>query len=822
MSELQINFNMTKRSQKLSPVRRVRCWLSTDNHQNTFEVQVKLTDTFLTLKVLVKESKIEVLGQVDLKDIRLYAVSKAQLGPSLDLVKKKTLKSLDEIGDFQIVVIDGSVATRMNLRYWVYGDQLHVVDGVSVTGADNIISLRRALCKDNPDFNAGALRYISIYKVPQAMADGKNNISSVKLSELQSCGPDEYLGHLFKDFDPDRYLHIVVASLTLEQPIQCFIRGACPIPFQVRVPMIDTVDSIYTRIRNSGIISDTIPKEFDLFQIPVYDDDDKHTLSEVLGELGSGQKLEGKLTLEKVFLDVPLSKKLSVVIQSIAPSKLSQHSVNLDSLSIETDKAPPSVPQRPKNSNPISMERRKFLSTLKSARPSQSGTPASFRSRQLSLDERGAIPCGRPNYMEEVIPPTLLNPIFGEFVEQAGTHDPTYEDNAFVTDLARAMSDLYISEAERVQKVQDVLAASGKLNLKKLPEAKSLYPTDGALSVNEHHYVIAEFKNEVGSSSSEAYFQLLGYYTESTRETAVRYHKSTLPCFLLVMTGMSIDSLPRVSGELTVLSVGSQMCICAGVWNLRPSAQLLVDPIAFHFHSSDTHMQTSISRRLASLRSAILKLRTYYEGLQEPTQSSSLSQLFPYPMSYTCRQHKATRTFRYVSHLITDKLVFIGVGNEDNRRLCIKFVRSYSTKAHDILAEKEGAPMLWGFEKIAGGWFMAVMDMLDGYQPLHDAAKPIPSTACDNILTTVGLLHKKGYVHGDIRDTNIMISNDGDYIKLIDFDWAGKDGEARYPACVNFKEIQRPADARDGQLIRKAHDEDMLQQLIAAMKNSLA
>jgi len=45
----------------------------------------------------------------------------------------------------------------------------------------------------------------------------------------------------------------------------------------------------------------------------------------------------------------------------------------------------------------------------------------------------------------------------------------------------------------------------------------------------------------------------------------------------------------------------------------------------------------------------------------------------------------------------------------------------------------------------------------------------------------LALFHKDGYVHGDLRETNIMVKRDrvdseglGDII-LIDFDWAGKE-----------------------------------------------
>ncbi|KIJ63840.1 hypothetical protein HYDPIDRAFT_67875, partial [Hydnomerulius pinastri MD-312] len=56
----------------------------------------------------------------------------------------------------------------------------------------------------------------------------------------------------------------------------------------------------------------------------------------------------------------------------------------------------------------------------------------------------------------------------------------------------------------------------------------------------------------------------------------------------------------------------------------------------------------------------------------------------------------------------------------------------------------------------------------------------------ETIRATLTRLHQKGYVHGDVRDTNIMVSRSNKAkFMLVDFDWAGKIGEVRYPMNVN-------------------------------------
>ncbi|PPR02273.1 hypothetical protein CVT26_011749 [Gymnopilus dilepis] len=93
-------------------------------------------------------------------------------------------------------------------------------------------------------------------------------------------------------------------------------------------------------------------------------------------------------------------------------------------------------------------------------------------------------------------------------------------------------------------------------------------------------------------------------------------------------------------------------------------------------------------------------------------------------------------------------------------------------------------------------------------------------SAMDRIL---GLLREKGLVHGDLRPNNIMVKiclqpeprfvyredNKSICIMVIDFDWAGKDGIARYPAIRN---PAIPWPGNDGGLIHTQHDSKMVDQ----------
>jgi tRNA A-37 threonylcarbamoyl transferase component Bud32 len=167
--------------------------------------------------------------------------------------------------------------------------------------------------------------------------------------------------------------------------------------------------------------------------------------------------------------------------------------------------------------------------------------------------------------------------------------------------------------------------------------------------------------------------------------------------------------------------------------------------------------------------------------------------------------------FVYHSHLNQDesKLIFLAKplqgGGPD---LVVKFVRQYSEEVHKYCAKEKAAPELLGFKSMPGGWYMVVMALIEGFDLLHQSPSPIPMGQIKKI---VKQLHERGYVHGDIWDTNVMVSPNGDAI-LLDFDWAGEIGKAQYPMNVHYgDDLYRPEGARDGMFITCQHDIKMME-----------
>ena len=118
--------------------------------------------------------------------------------------------------------------------------------------------------------------------------------------------------------------------------------------------------------------------------------------------------------------------------------------------------------------------------------------------------------------------------------------------------------------------------------------------------------------------------------------------------------------------------------------------------------------------------------------------------------------------------------------------------RSYGEDAHLFLAVKHMAPQLFGTCDEQGIASVVVMELLeDGWMMLFDYCENryrngIPEDArrrllkrIDDILDCLGTARM---VHGDSRMANLMLKpGEEEKAVLIDFDWAGEVGKARYP-----------------------------------------
>lgn len=138
----------------------------------------------------------------------------------------------------------------------------------------------------------------------------------------------------------------------------------------------------------------------------------------------------------------------------------------------------------------------------------------------------------------------------------------------------------------------------------------------------------------------------------------------------------------------------------------------------------------------------------------------------------------------------------------ESRVVAVRFTDSYCEAAHRLLAEISLAPRLWYCGQFGDfRMYVVVMDLVSGEYievPCQD------QRFASQLQTAIQTLHNMNFVHGDLREPSILVTENGD-MKIIGFDWCGKDGEAHYPPHINLEAGWDP-DVTGGGLMRKDHD----------------
>ena len=132
------------------------------------------------------------------------------------------------------------------------------------------------------------------------------------------------------------------------------------------------------------------------------------------------------------------------------------------------------------------------------------------------------------------------------------------------------------------------------------------------------------------------------------------------------------------------------------------------------------------------------------------------------------------------------------VNDVDQKIYVVKFVESYCLEAHKICAETQLSPMVHYFDQISGGYFMLVMDYVEGstldqcIEYFRDN-RSFATTFFEDITKAITLLHNSDYVFADLRPPNIIVTKDNcNRAVLVDFDWCGESGHTRYPFMMNL------------------------------------
>ncbi|KAF0467817.1 Protein kinase-like domain containing protein [Gigaspora margarita] len=445
--------------------------------------------------------------------------------------------------------------------------------------------------------------------------------------------------------------------------------------------------------------------------------------------------------------------------------------------------------------------------------PSTLGNPKVWVERQKDS------PCcynHRPPKASRVIPVSLYNSIFGQFKDFC-EEDPEKEDNEFTYNFCCKMAEIYNDEEDRQDDANKMLREYldhpvQPISIKRKKNNSNIRSahTDGTISHSrtfKYHGVNFEYKCEDCSSQTSPYLENCGYYLVFCNEQKNQpsFRVTNFPCFLVTIAGPYFSVSGAVFADVAIVDP------------LTP-----VFPLIWQKHDE---MMLSISRTFRAIKKSLQILDHYYGQVDEQARKNPRTVHPKHPLFPEVTIDRECYSVQIIRHIDGYLLWEATLSNEQGppKKVYIKAIQKckYSLNTHQLLAEAGYAPKVLASSIIPGNWLLVYMEYLDNHSTLDCVAFKLNDQDRNSLRVKIEKmvehLHNLEHVHGDLREGNILIrrfeNNDFD-VKLIDFEWSGEVGSARYSHFMNHVHIKWPVGAEDGKFVTKTHDLAMLNQTL--------
>eukprot|EP00919_Chromeraceae_sp_WS-2016_P059054 GHVR01140341.1.p1 GENE.GHVR01140341.1~~GHVR01140341.1.p1 ORF type:complete len:502 (+),score=39.79 GHVR01140341.1:141-1646(+) len=437
-----------------------------------------------------------------------------------------------------------------------------------------------------------------------------------------------------------------------------------------------------------------------------------------------------------------------------------------------------------KRSSPVDLADPRNFEKYSTLVPSDFAKPKEWPLSQ----QKEPILCCRPVGFEG-LHVTLMCHIFENIVYILSHGVPSPLDHFVAANLRTKLGDSFVSEAARQDFVTDTLNENGMIPVGATFSSRdsgSRQSSDRSVSFGRRLLANVEIKNEPGSSG-DVLMQNCAYYTRLWRN--------------------SFDREGHCCPSLLVDLFGPYIGIRGAVWTSRPCISSLSDIVGFLDVRQDPTLSLRQARVMMALRVGLSQLKEFYESISEPFLAEK-QLMFPYTRSYV-DEGGHNIMFSYSGFLEEENTrqnpIFKAEEDLSHRPVVVKFCRAYGVEVHRHVASEGFAPQLYACQQI-GSWYMVVMEWIDE----KDLSKGVP-LEITQLQQIQSCLVNGGFVHGDLRLPNFLVNKHGK-IMLCDFDWAGKEGETRYPVVLN-RGIDWPEGAEIGAIILFEHDKKMLSRL---------
>ncbi|KAF8123121.1 hypothetical protein EV363DRAFT_1229258 [Boletus edulis] len=497
---------------------------------------------------------------------------------------------------------------------------------------------------------------------------------------------------------------------------------------------------------------------------------------ELLDTATKDQPLHNFSELFSAFNDIPFSKFPCVTVEAVHPKR--KHELSQENTAECT-------------------KRQKFTAVAPSSIGDSYYRSIQCQSRERIFDYR------RPAGYTGELPEAHLPPIgvlfggFGRFLEiwraASATHFKPDSGtlHIHIDEFVTAMSRVYVDELERRT---ETLAILNKIFPQK-DSRRAIVPAeiprpggsracvgsppriDGLSCYRDIPCILVELKNE-GPTKAIAIAELVACYKLRVDGLCdakpVAVNGSRLPTLGITIIGPTITffALASVLSPVYVPLTTGLWCLpieCGGSDRYQLYAAFKAATVLLECIDEEAKRICDGPGVPASIERPMLpqlnRLRRYRDSLSPaPTGDSSSSQYIEFQMK---------------EFIAKDVKRHVYLASSSSGDLVIKLTRSYSPELHAFCARFGHAPKLYAYERLAGGIIAIAMEYVNGEMlaPTSDPALQVKwITTLQGI---VGNMHENEFVHGDLRPPNIMVVKDE--VMLLDFDWGGKVGEARYP-----------------------------------------
>ncbi|KAK2461366.1 hypothetical protein APHAL10511_006590 [Amanita phalloides] len=414
-----------------------------------------------------------------------------------------------------------------------------------------------------------------------------------------------------------------------------------------------------------------------------------------------------------------------------------------------------------------------------------------------------------------IAPPVqLFHPAFGHFLDDMKSNHPL-PDNIILqaVEYMKAATAIYESEEKHQKVLTPHLSTILGVNIQAIQNEDKMSPdgmVEGTMNKPPFLIFLQEDKNELGDGGSDPSTQAGLSAGRCWAQPKYKKYRDAVACptFLLATAGPWFAILGAV--------------ITDGMIVQRLSNYLWVglDSILYESHIVD------VARAFYALRASLEKLCSFYKNLPVPTDGCP-TELRYFPSITTYRSHGGGHVkFEYVGFLEDSPDCIVHRAQTETKPaqdIVVKFVERYGQGAHEILADQGFAPKLLYYgsphldddEPSYGSTFMVVMEYIDGVmfaKAKEEMSEELLETVRSDVRSALELLHVRGLVFGDLRPPNVMITK-ADKVKLIDFNWAGVEGQAKYPPIMS-PAIAWPEGVKALAVMRREHDLAMLDILV--------